>query len=222
VDDLTRLILVNAVYLKAPWSIPFNEDATADGSFTTSAGETVRVPMMWSTHTMAYAHGDGWQAVDLAYLGNTLSMVLILPDDVEAFVRDMDGARLASIVAGLSGERVALTMPRFGIETRASLPDVLKAMGMPTAFTDGAADFSGITTEERILITEVIHQANIDVDEEGTEASAATAVIGGVTGGPPPVSVELRLDRPFLFALRDVETGVVLFLGQVGDPSTRS
>jgi serpin B len=112
---------------------------------------------------------------------------------------------------------VDLTLPRFSIETKTQLGELLRALGMPTAFSD-AADFSGITTAEQLAISEVIHQANIDVDEKGTEAAAATAVVMRATGMPAePVTV--RVDRPFLFVLRDVPTGAILFLGRVGDPS---
>jgi len=219
VDGLTRLILVNAVYLKAPWMFPFAEEATADGTFIRADGSRVDVPMMAGTWQMAHAQGAGWHAVDLPYVGDKLSMLLILPDDPAAFLPTLDASQLDGIVAALASARVDLALPKFGIETKAELKPLLSALGMPTAFDDSRADFSGITTAERLFISEVIHQANIDVDEAGTEAAAATAVIVGVTGGPPPETVELRFDRPFLFALRDIETGALLFLGMVGDPS---
>jgi len=221
VNELTRLILVNAIYLKAPWRIPFAEEATADRTFIRADGSRVDVPMMSAGHQMEFASGAGWQAVNLPYVGDKLSMLLILPDDPSAFLETLDASQLDAIVAGLDGSRVVeLSLPKFGIETQAELGDLLSALGMPTAFDENAADFSGITTAERLHISAVIHQANIDVDEAGTEAAAATAVIGSVTGGPPPEKVELRFDRPFLFALRDIETGAVLFLGAVGDPSS--
>jgi serpin B len=109
-------------------------------------------------------------------------------------------------------------MPKFGTESQLTLNDVLAAMGMPTAFDDVAADFSGITTEERLFIGAVVHQANIDVDEKGTEAAAATAVVMQASAAPID-TVTLTVDRPFLFALRDTDTGAVLFLGRVADPS---
>jgi serpin B len=220
VGALTRLILVNAIYLKAPWLIPFAEEATADGVFTRADGSTVDVPMMSAAHHMAYAAGGGWQAVDLPYVGDKLSMLLILPDDPTEFTSTLDPSQLDAIVGALAPVRVELSMPKFGIETQAELKPLLSALGMPTAFDANAADFSGITTAERLHISAVIHQANIDVDEAGTEAAAATAVIAELTGGPPPETIELRFDHPFLFALRDIESGAVLFLGAVGDPSS--
>jgi serine protease inhibitor len=223
VNDLTRLVLVNAIYLKAQWKALFAEELTQDGPFTRADGTTVQVPMMSTTNGLPYAEGGGWQAVDLPYVGGALSMTLILPDELASFEVGLDAGQLEAIVSALSPRPVHLTMPRFGIETRASLAQLLPVMGMPTAFNADLADFSGITTDEQLYISDVIHQANIDVDENGTEAAAATAVVMGATSGGPDSEeeppVEMRLDHPFLFALRDRETGVVLFLGQVVDPS---
>jgi len=215
---MTRLTLVNAIYLKAPWQTPFAEAATADGLFTRREGATVEVPMMSLSDAFAYAEGDGWRAVELPYVGGALAMTVIVPDDLATFEAHLDGAALDGIVAALTSHEVLLTLPRFSTESKVALADVLAAMGMPTAFDPGAADFSGITTEERLFISDVIHQANIDVDEKGTEAAAATAVVMRGTSGPVD-PVTMRVDRPFLFVLRDVDTGAVLFLGHIADPS---
>ena len=143
--------------------------------------------------------------------------MLILPQDLAGFERTLTPDGLAAITSSLTGKQVALALPKFGIETKAELATILAALGMPTAFGDGA-DFGGITTAERLAISNVIHQANIDVDEKGTEAAAATVVVMRTTAMPSePLTV--RVDRPFLFALRDVPTGAILFLGRVGDPS---
>jgi serpin B len=202
-----------------------------------------------------YAHGTGWQATELRYKGRDgttpLGMTLILPVDLPAFGDALNSAQLGRITDALDAQRkrlrdvsydpalaegdgdcgtyaytVDLFMPRFSTETRASLTDVLKALGMPLAFAFPAADFTGIhapeTEADRLFISEVIHQANIDVDEKGTEAAAATVVgvdVGGCTGPGPAKWITLRLDRPFLFLIRDVETGAVLFMGRVVDPS---
>ncbi len=257
----TRLVLVNAIYLKAAWATEFVADLTEPAAFTRLDGSRVDVQTMvknWLTQERApYAHGTGWQATELLYRGRPeqsapLAMTLILPDDLPAFESGLTAAQLGRITSALDGQRellrvvrsddgpadgprcetfaynVELFMPRFSTETRASLPDILKALGMPLAFTFPAADFAGIHTPEteadRVFISEVIHQANIDVDEEGTEAAAATAVGvdtgGGCVGEPfPRKTITLRLDHPFLFFLRDVETGAVLFMGRVVDPS---
>ena len=213
----TRLTLVNAIYLKAPWQTPFMEGATTDGTFTRADGSTVEVPFMSSSTSLPHASDDGWQAVELPYLGGQLAMTLILPDDLAGFERMLTPDGLATITSSLTDTQVALALPKFGIETNADLATVLAALGMPTAFTD-AADFSGITTAEQLAISDVVHQANIDVDEKGTEAAAATAVAMRQSAMPAE-GVTVRLDRPFLFALRDVPTGAILFLGRVGDPS---
>jgi serpin B len=213
----SRLTLVNAIYLKAPWLEPFAVEATEPGPFTRADGTTVQVPLMGASAAMRHARGTGWQAVEIPYIGGSLAMTVIVPDDLASFEAALTADQLASITGALAETQVTLTFPKFSIETKAQLADVLAALGMPSAFADGA-DFSGITTAEQLVISDVIHQANIDVDEKGTEAAAATAVVMRATGMPvEPVTV--RVDRPFIFALRDVPTGAVLFLGRVGDPS---
>jgi serpin B len=216
-DELTRLVLVNAIYLKAPWQTPFAEGMTSDGPFTRADGSAVQVPLMRGGLDVPYATGAGWRAVELPYVGDELAMLVIVPDDLEAFEAAFDEPVLASIVASLENRHVRLGLPKFGIESRLELADLLGALGMPTAFTANA-DFAGITTEDRLLIDRVIHQANIDVDEAGTEAAAATAIVMRATGMPVD-DVELTVDKPFLFALRDTVTGAVVFLGRIADPS---
>ncbi len=250
----TRLALVNAVYLKANWMLEFDKESTADRAFTRAGGTKIQVPTMslLGGQEVPYASGSGWKATELRYLGadgsTPLAMTLILPDDIDAFEKGLTTAKLASIVTKLDGQRqriaetedrqvddymacpffaysVRLFMPRFGIDTRAELVPVLKKLGMMAAFNPGAADFSGITPDS-LFISAVIHQANIDVDEKGTEAAAATVVEMDTTGGCGPAqplkTITLRLNRPFLFILRDVKTNAILFMGRVLDPSTRS
>ena len=158
-----------------------------------------------------YASGRGWKAVQLPYVGGKLAMLVIVPDDLAAFEATLDQPALAAITDALQTRTVNLALPKFATRSQLSLGDLLSALGMPTAFTDHA-DFSGITTEEPLLISAVVHQADIDVDEQGTEASAATAVMMRAASLPLDV-VDLTVDRPFLFALRDLETGAVVFLG---------
>ncbi len=213
----TRLTLVNAIYLKAPWLTPFPAESTTPGTFTRADGSTVEVPMMATSAAMRHAAGTGWRAVEIPYIGGSLAMTVIVPDDLATFEQALTAEQLASITGALAETQVSLTLPKFSIETKAQLGDVLKALGMPSAFDD-RADFGGITKAEQLAISDVIHQANIDVDEKGTEAAAATAVVMRATAAPAePVTV--KVDRPFLFALRDVPTGAILFLGRVGDPS---
>jgi serpin B len=221
VDDMTRLVLVNAVYMKAAWFSQFDEAATAPVAFHRLDGSSVVVPTMHDTFGLRYAEGDAWQAVELPYVGGQLGMLVILPDELPAFEAGLDGGALEEIAGALEVERVALSLPRFGIESKLDLNEVLQTMGMPLAFDPLGADFSGITPVDDLYISAVIHQANIDVDEEGTEAAAATGVVMGTTSAPPP-PIPMNIDRPFLFALRDLETGAILFLGRVVEPVERS
>lgn len=217
----SRLTLVNAVYLKAPWLEPFAEGATAPGPFTTASGATVDVPMMRASRSLGYSSGDGWQAVDLPYAGGALSMLLLVPDlgQLAAVEAGLAAGLLEDAVRSSAGRDVNLGLPRFDLETKVELNAVLAALGMPGAFDPSAADFSGMTTAEQLFIGVVVHQANITVDEEGTEAAAATAVGMRATSAPMDPPVELTIDRPFLYAVRDTVTGAVLFLGRVSDPS---
>ncbi len=248
----TRLVLVNAIYLKAGWLTAFDPGSTKDRAFTMPDGSTIDVPTMLLSggQDVPYATGSGWKATELRYIGadgsTPLAMTIIEPDDIDAFGAGLTTSKLERIVGRLDAERtrlgvvtrpgdpaacgtypysVRLFMPRFGIDTRADLGPVLSAMGMRAAFDPAAADFSGISTRDPLFISSVIHQANIDVDEQGTEAAAATAIGFDTTGGcaiPQPVkTVTLRLDRPFLFVVRDVATGAILFMGRVLDPSVR-
>jgi serpin B len=218
-DGSTRLVLTNAIYLKAAWLTPFEEAATVSEPFTRLDGSTVDVPMMHADATVRYGSGAGWAAVDLPYVGSELSMIVIMPDDLAGFEASLDGATLDTLVTGLGTRRVALALPRFGVETKAELKPLLSALGMPTAFGD-AADFSGMTREAALQIAAVVHQANIDVDEAGTEAAAATAVVMRETSAAV-ADVEFTVNRPFMYALRDRETGTVLFLGRVTEPRER-
>ena len=218
VTTSTLLTLVNAIYLKAPWATPFLAEATKPSPFIRPDGSIVEVPMMSQSSSLSYAEGPGWRAVELPYVGGSLALTLIVPDDLHAFEAGLTPQMLTQLTTALQRRAVQLTLPKFTVETSTRLAAALKALGMPLAFTD-QADFSGITTEARLYISDVIHQANIGVDEKGTEASAATALVMGDMGAPGGERVTLRVDRPFLFALRDLATGAILFLGRVTDPS---
>jgi serpin B len=222
VDELTRMILVNAIYLKAPWAVPFEPDVTQPAPFTLLDGSTVEVPFMArSEQFMAYAQGDGWQAVELPYAGDALAMLVLVPDPGALATVEGELARglIDRAASALAPTDVVLQLPKWEVETKVELSKALAALGMPTAFTD-AADFTGMTTDEPLEIGFVVHQANITVDEAGTEAAAATAVGIQVTSAPVPEEepVLLTVDRPFLYALRDRETGALLFLGRVTSP----
>ena len=215
-DTLTRLVLVNALYLKAPWATPFEKSATQDGNFHLADGSTVSVPMMRATEGVSGTSGDGWSLARIPYAGATLTMTVVLPDDedIDALV----SGGLAAILANDSVGAVDLTMPKWEFRSPSPLKDALKGMGMPTAFSD-AADLTGMSVEDLDLhLQDALHEVFIAVDEEGTEAAAATAVVAGLESAPMP-GEPLVLDRPFLFVIHDVEHGTPLFVGRVGDPS---
>ena len=212
----TRMVLTNAIYFKAAWNTPFETDNTADGEFQLLTGGTVTVPMMHQDEMLPYAEGDGYAAVELPYDGEKLSMVVIVPTDLDTFEAGLTADGLDAIIGDLQTHLVTLAMPKFSFESGMSLAQVLADMGMPTAFS-AAADFSGIRASGGLMITDVFHKAFVGVDEAGTEAAAATAVVVGETSVPE--QAELDVDRPFLFLIRDIPTGAVLFLGRVVDPA---
>ncbi|RLC69909.1 MAG: serpin family protein [Chloroflexi bacterium] len=219
ISPATVLVLTNAIYFNAAWAEPFEEGATEDDIFHLPDGSEATVPMMRQTESFGYAEGDGYQAVELPYDGWELSMVILLPEagGFESFESALDAERVGSIVNDLGYRQVALTMPKFEFESGFSLKDTLAAMGMADAFT-GAADFSGMTGGHDLFISEVVHKAFVSVDEAGTEAAAATAVMVAKLAMPEE-PVEVTLDRSFIFLIRDIETGAILFVGRVLDPS---
>ena len=218
IDALTRLVLTNAIYFNAAWEYPFNEQLTADGPFYLLDGRQETVPMMKQTESFGYFQGQGFQAVELGYDGGELSMLILLPEpgQFHIFEQALDAQRVNAIIDGLRPIRLALTMPKFEFDSEFSLKDTLAEMGMPIAFS-GAADFSGMTGNRELFISDVIHKAFVAVDEAGTEAAAATAV-GMKLFGMPIQPVEFSIDRPFIFLIRDIETGAILFVGRVVNP----
>jgi len=218
IGPATRLVLTNAIYFNAAWAHPFQEGQTSEGVFHLLDGGEVTVPMMQQIASFGYAEGEGYEAVELPYDGNELSMVIMLPEagGFADFEGALDAERIASVVEGLERREVALTMPRFEFDSGFSLNEALKAMGMEDAFSE-AADFSGMTGTRDLFISSVIHKAFVSVDEEGTEAAVATAVVMAEKAMPVE-PVEFAVDRPFVFLIRDIETGAVLFVGRVVDP----
>lgn len=228
IDSLTRLVITNAVYFKGTWVRQFDAARTQDADFLTDAGKTVNVKMMQDTGSEAeyrYAETGSVQYIELPYThdsGKALSMAVILPKDnaIQTAEAVLDESNLSALKDTAHVQRVMVYLPKFRMETEYRLPETLSAMGMPTAFTFGAADFSGMDGTTNLYISDVIHKAFIDVNEEGTEAAAATAVVmqGGAAapGEGPPV---FRADHPFVFLIRDDGTGTILFIGRVADPS---
>jgi serpin B len=214
-DPATRLVLVNAVHFKASWVQPFSPAATRTGSFTTATGKVVTAPFMHGGVRSTYASGDGWQAVDLPYLGDA-SMTLIVPDagTLQRFERSLDLAALAHIIASLAPADVTVALPKLQLKDRSDLVPALRALGMTDAFAN--ADFSGITGKRDLAISQVVHEATVTVDEQGTEAAAAT----GISYAQSAEGREsLTVDRPYLFLIRDHRTGSILFFGRVTDPT---
>jgi serpin B len=220
ITQATRLVLASAIYLKAAWTHPFPPGATQDAPFYPVPGTGRQVRTMRLRERLRYLRGDGYQVVELPYAGQRLGMVIVLPDGLLAPVEARLGRDgLGRLLAGLAVRQVTLALPRFRVTSQFSLAPALTALGMPLAFT-GRADFTGITTAQPVHISDVVHQAYLDVDEQGTEAAAATAVViraaARVMIPDPPV--EMIVDRPFLFAITDLASGQPLFLGRVTDP----
>lgn len=213
----TILVLANAVYFNAAWARPFDEADTRPGNFHLLDDSVVQVPMMSQEALFRYALLEGLQAVELPYVGNEVAMVILLPDEgqFEEFEAGLSAGRLAEILQALQPGMVELTMPKFEYRTEYSLADVLAGMGMPSAFS--GADFSGMDGAGGLFISEIFHKAFISVDEARTEAAAATGIIAPVAimEGPGPITV----DHPFVFVLRDIPTGSILFVGRVLDPA---
>jgi serpin B len=211
-----RLVLVDAIFLRAAWDDPFDPSATTDAPFTTASGHVVSVPTMRTTRHGRLAGGDGWVATSLDYRGGRLELVVVIPEHPDT---DVDLGHALEVFDGAATVRsVALCLPRFRLTARLRLRDRLAALGMSTAFGPDA-DFSALTRDDRVMIDDVVHAATIVVDEAGTEAAAATGVSMRATGMPLD-PVEVRADRPFHVAVRDRDSGALLFAGRVDDPSS--
>lgn len=226
IDALTRMVLVNAVYFKAGWFYPFDEGATATAPFYLLDDTTAGVEMMKATEYFGHGVGDGYQVVVLPYAGGEMFMVVLLPDQglFREFEERLDADLLDEALAQVGQSYVALEMPRFGFDASFRLADTLKAMGMSAAFDAGAADFSGMDglscaagDDGCLYVGAVVHKAFVSVDEEGTEAAAATGVMMR-NESANPMPVEVRVERPFIFTIIDDATGTNLFLGRVLKP----
>jgi serpin B len=221
INRRSRLVLANAVYLKAAWAQTFDEKATADAPFYPDGQDrpSVTVRMMHGTAARSYLSRDGYQAVLLPYADARLAMAVVLPDGPLATLSPIIAADgLRGLLAGATRHQVTLSLPKFRLEARFNLIPVLQQLGVRLAFTNDA-DFGGITEDAELLITTIAHEAYIDVNERGTEAAAATAVgfLAAAAMRPPP-KVTVTVDRPFLFAIVDMTTWLPLFLGQVSHP----
>lgn len=222
---LTRLVLTNAIYFKGEWSSPFAASETKDEEFHLAGGRVVKTAMMHRTGGYPYYDGGNFQALELPYAGGDLAMVVLLPKDaagLPALEKSLTGAGLGKWMENLKpAEKVILTLPRFKMTREFELSGVLAKMGMPQAFSSHA-DFSGMTGKPGLTISAAIHKAYIDVNEKGTEAAAATSTVMRATAMRrqiPQQPIVFRADHPFVFLIRDRNTGSILFMGRVEEPA---
>jgi len=220
----SRLVLTNAIYFKGAWVTPFKKNATKQESFRTAEAKDVTVDMMHlRDKTFRYAKKTGLAAIEMPYKGGGVSMVILLPekkDGLHALEASLTSKMIDETVSSLKDtELMDVAVPRFTTTYGLDLADTLKGMGMPSAFGD--ADFSGMTGTMELRISAVIHKAFVDVNEQGTEAAAATAVIMA-KGGAMPSKPVFRADHPFIFLIRDTQTGAILFMGRITDPTAAS
>lgn len=219
ITPLTRLVLTNAIYFNARWLHTFSETGTAPRTWNLADGATASVDTMQQTEQLPYADGQGWIAVELPYDGDEVAMLVIVPDagTFETFDAGLGEQHFTAAVGALATTNITLRFPKFDFGTDAGLNDILKALGMTDAFDASKADFSGMDGSRELFITDVVHKAVIKLDERGTEAAAATGVVAGTTSAPPP-PIDVHVDRPFIFAIRDKATSALIFVGRVLDP----
>jgi serpin B len=219
VDPSTVFVLTNALYFKARWDSEFPKDATAPAPFTTSDGGTLDVDMMRQTDHFDYFEGDGFRAASLPYFGEELDLVVLLPDagTFADFIAGLDATTVQAALDGLASTKLELWMPKLEIHAEVALKNELKQAGMVDAFVAGVADFTPIA--DGLFVSDAFHQAALVIDEEGTEAAAATAFVGSFLSAPPPEApVPFHLDAPFVFLLRDRATNAALFVGHYVSP----
>jgi len=217
-DRMTRLVLVNAIYFNGKWEYPFSGKRTQQDVFHTLAGRSQKVPFMNQSLRIPYHETALYKAVALPYAGKHISMVILLPKKAGMMAeveKNLDAGYYNTLLDSLNPREVDLSIPRFRIEEKYSLNEPLKAMGMRRAF-GGKADFSGMTGEKDLYISDVVHQSFVEVDEEGTEAAAATGVVMRKTSVVR--KKQFKADHPFIFMIKDDQTGTILFLGRLGNP----
>lgn len=223
-DSATRLVLTNAIYFKANWSRQFDAQNTRDGQFKLASGNNINVKMMHLTSRFNYGENNDLQILEMNYLGNNLSMLIILPkeNNLNQIEPIFSKQSLIEWKDNMENKEVIVTLPKFTFGTKYFMSDDLEEMGMPTAFKYPEADFTGMSPTDELYIDEVIHQTFIEVAEYGTEAAAATAVVmraGAMT--PTEEPKRFTADHPFIFIIQQRETGNILFMGRVMDPTTK-
>jgi serpin B len=219
-DSMVRLVLTNAIHFKGTWQRTFKKHRTRTRPFKLHNGSSVEVPLMSQEGTFGYGETGKHQVLELPYRGKKLSMVVFLPraaDGLPALESQLSAAWIEEATSKLKQQKVVVYLPRFKLSAMLKLSDQLKALGMIDAFSRDDADFSGMSGTRDLYISRVLHKAFVDVNEKGTEAAAATAVVMRRRGRPPPRPV-FRADHPFVFLIRDRTTGSVLFLGRLHNP----
>jgi serpin B len=229
ITPATRLMLTNAIYFKGSWLTPFDKEQTKVEDFHLSPAQTIKTPLMHREGEFKYFNGGTFQALEIPYKGSELSMIVLLPNDVSgltALERSLTASNTQQWIRRLGFvSQVIVTIPKFKMTQQFQLGDTLAAMGMPQAFKGDVADFSGMTGHRDFAISAVIHKAYIDVNEEGTEAAAATAVTMMATSAraPDPMPpIIFRADHPFVFMIRDTRSGGTLFMGRVAHPESEN
>ncbi|WP_152051297.1 serpin family protein [Tautonia marina] len=220
-DSLTRLVLTNAIHFKGDWAAPFLDQATRDAPFFLPGEDEVMVPLMNRRGSYRYGEGEDLKILELPYGKGDLSMVVLLPDTRDglgALEAKLNAEQLDHWIAGLRRQEVAVALPRFSLSSQFTLNQALSKLGMSLPFQPGQADFSGMDGSRELYITAAIHKAFVDVNEEGTEAAAATGIVVGVRSALPSEPKVFRADHPFLFLIRDTHTGSILFLGRLTNP----
>ena len=220
-DNLTRLVLVNAIYFKGDWASQFKKDQTQPADFTVSTAEKLKVPLMHQQRAYPYMEDASLQAIELPYKGNELSMLVLLPkapDGLANLEKSLSAEKIATLCSALRSRETALYLPKFKLEASVMLKPTLEALGMKLAFGP-AANFSGMDGRQDLHISAVVHKAFVDVNEEGTEAAAATGVVMGIKAARiPEEPVVFRADHPFVFMICDKRDGSILFLGRMTNP----
>ena len=221
-DDLTRMVITNAVYFKGKWGLEFNPRNTSDKPFWTDKDNSVMVPMMKENAALYnYASTGDLQALELNYLGGDIAMIVLLPkerDGLGSIEQSMSKEELDSIRDSMTRQPLTVQIPRFEFETQYNLVEPLQSLGLEDAFDRENADFQGIT-DEQVYLEKAAHKAFVNVNEEGTEAAAITALVMRATSGPPEPVAEFIADHPFMFIIQEKETEEILFIGRVMDPT---
>jgi serpin B len=222
IQPSTRLVLTNAIYFKGKWDLPFEKSQTKEADFVLAGGEKMKAPLMYQQKHFRLVEDESVQMLELPYGQNDLAMWVLLPksvDGLSAVEKGLTSDRLTALAAQLRDQEVKVWLPRFKIESGFEMADVLRGLGMRRAFNPGQADFSGMASAERFFLDRVIHKAFVNVDEEGTEAAAATGITMRATAvfRPKPIAM-FRADHPFVFAIVHQKSGAILFMGRLAKP----